>query len=84
MYHDNPAINDTLLSIINDGNGDVCGMSYQQRRDASENGILQYRAACREYSKYRHKVHGSRHLTRLEIIEAADFLQNYYRVHVAE
>ena len=83
-YHENSAINDTLLSIINDGNGDQCGMTYQQRCDAADTGIFAFRAACRAYSRHRHSVYGSRHLTRHEVLEAATYLQNYYREHVKE
>jgi hypothetical protein len=83
-YHDNHAINDTVLTIINDGKGDQCGMSYQDRCAAADTGILQFRAACRAYSRYRHANYGSRHLTSAEVTEAASFLQNYYREHVKE
>ena len=83
-YSDNHAINDTVLTIINDGDGSQCGMTYAERKDAAETGIYLFRQACRAYSRYRHQNYGSRHLERAEVIEAASILQNYYREHVAE
>lgn len=84
MFSTNHAINDTVLTIINDGDGTQCGMTYEQRKSAAENGILEFRAACRAYSRYRNSHYGSRHLNRAEVIDAAIILQNYYREHVAE
>lgn len=83
MYHTNPAINDTILSIINDGEGTQCGMTYKQRCAAAEYGLLEFRVACRVYSDWR-KRHEARGLTRQEIIEAAEYLQHYYRQHMKE
>ena len=75
MYHTNPAINDTVLTIINDGNGDQCGMSYKQRCAAAEYGIMAFRSACRTYRP---------ELKRTEVIEAATIIQEYYREHMRE
>ena len=83
MYHDNPAINDTVLTIINDGNGSQCGMTYKQRCEASDTGIMAYRLACKTYSEQR-VASGARALTKTEIIEAANYLQAYYRQHMKE
>ena len=84
MYHENPAINDAMLTIINDGAGDQCGMTYKQRCESAENGIFEFRAAVRAYSRYRYRVYGSRHLTHDEVLEAATRIQQYYRDHMAE
>ena len=83
-YHENTAINDTILTIINDGNGDQCGMTHDQRVQAADHGIFEFRAACRAYSRFRSANYGSRHLTREEILESATYLQNYYREYVKE
>lgn len=86
MYHENPAINDTVLTIINDGNGEMCGgMDYERRKDAGRtSNVLAFRSACRAYSRYRHKHFESRHLTLAEVREAADLLLDYYVEHVKE
>lgn len=83
MYHDNPAINSTVLSIINDGDGSQCGMTYKQRCEAAEHGIFKFRAACVKYSAWRTR-HDERALTPEEIIQAAILLQLYYRQHIKE
>lgn len=75
MYHQDPVINDLMLTIINDGDGSQCGMNYAQRCAAADTGIFYYRAACREYN---------RHASREQIIEAATRIQAYYREHVKE
>ncbi len=84
MYSNNPAINDTALSIINDGDGKLCGMTYAQRCAAADVGIAQFRIACSRYSAYRAEYFESRTLTRQEIIEAATIIQEYYREHNKE
>lgn len=83
-YHTNGAINDAMLSIINDGNGGMCGMTYKQRCDAAETGIGLFRRAVKVYSDYAREQFGLRKLTRAEIIETATELQAYYRRHVKE
>lgn len=83
-YSENHAVNDTVLTIINDGDGAQCGMTYEERKAAADTGIYRFREACRAYSRYRNKNYGSIHLERTEVIEAASILQEYYREHVAE
>ena len=83
-YHDNPVINDLVLTVINDGDGSECGMTYADRCKAAEFGIFYYRAACKRYSKRRAKVYEAREATRAEIIEAASIIQEYYRQHIKE
>ena len=77
------AITDTVLSIINDGDGTLCGLTYTQRCHHAAFGLAEYRAACRTYSDYRQQ-HGERKLTRQEIIEAASQVQDYYVNHMRE
>lgn len=83
MYHKNPVINDLMLTIINDGNGSQCGVSYKERCESAENGIFKFRYACRTYGRARSRS-GARYPTRDEIITAANLLQEYYREHVSE
>jgi hypothetical protein len=80
---DNPAIIDTILSVINDENGALCGLTHKERCQHAEYGLFYFRAACARYSEYR-KRHGERELTRQELIEAAAQIQNYYRNHMLE
>jgi hypothetical protein len=83
-YHTNHSVNDIVLSVINDGNGSMCGMSYEQRCAAADTGILEFRAAAKQYSDYRHKHFEQPRANRQEIIDAATCLQEYYRKHVQE
>lgn len=83
-YHNDPIINDLVLTIVNDGDGSQCGMTYDQRCRAANTGLFEYRAACRAYSRYRHSHYGAPHASREQIIAAADLIQAYYREHVAE
>src|SRR5262245_56230368 len=84
-YSENHAVNDTCLTIINDGDGEMCGYTYEQRKNAARrHGLFEFRHMCRNYSRYRHRVFESRHLTRVEVIEAASILFHYYEEHVKE
>ena len=85
-YHDDPTINDTLLSVINDGNGEMCGFTYQERVECARQtaNIQQFRLMARNYSSYRNKHFGSSHLTRHEWVEAGNFLSKYYMEHLKE
>jgi hypothetical protein len=82
-YHQDPVVNDLVLTIINDGDGSQCGRSYQQRCNAAENGIFEFRYACREYGRQRSRS-GSSRPTREQVLIAADILQSYYRERVKE
>ena len=78
MYHENHKINDTVLTIINDGNGSQCGMDYGQRCTAAkqqEYGVFLYMRACRNY-----KIS----LSKDEVEAAARILQSYYIKHLTE
>jgi hypothetical protein len=77
------AITDTVLSIVNDGDGTICGLTYAQRCQDAEFGLIHYRAACKKYSDYRQQQ-GERKLTRQELIEAAAQVQDYYDNHMRE
>jgi hypothetical protein len=83
-YHNNPTVNDLVLSIINDGDGSMCGMTYKQRCAAADTGIGEFRAAARDYSEYRTKHFEQPKATRQEILDAATCLQEYYRRHNLE
>lgn len=83
MYHQDPVVNDLVLTIINDGDGSQCGMSYKQRCQSAAFGILNFRFACRQYSRIRYANGGSL-ATREQWLTAADVLQSYYREHIKE
>lgn len=80
-YHENPRINGALLVAINDGAGDQCGRSYQERvQIAAWSGAVWpwvpiVRAAGAANG---HK------LTLDEGIQGATLLRDYYKRHVAE
>lgn len=83
-YHDDAVTNDLILTIINDGNGSECGMTYEQRKAAADTGIAAFRAACKTYSDRRATRYESPRANRAQILEAATYLQNYYREHAKE
>lgn len=83
-YSQNHTVEDLVLTIINDGDGSQCGMNYAQRCAAADNGLYEFRAACREYGRYRHRTYASRVPSRDEVLAAADILQAYYREHNME
>lgn len=84
MYHADSAINDIVLTLINDDNGSECGMTYQQRVAAAETGIGDYRIACAKYNERRASVYEMPKATRHQVIHAATLVQEYYRRHAKE
>lgn len=84
MYHEDPVINDIMLTIINDGDGSECGMTYKQRCDAAEHGLMLYIDACIKYDRKRKNVYGSPAARAIQIRGAAERIQAYYREHVRE
>jgi hypothetical protein len=84
LYHDDPVVDDLILTIINDGNGSQCGMTYENRKSAAfSHDLAPFRIAARKYSTQRVKAGGSP-ATRSQIIEAANYLMHYYTEHNAE
>ena len=83
-YHADYRTNDIVLSVINDGDGTMCGMNYKQRCAAAEFGLGQFRAAAKAYSDYSARVFEQAPATRRQILDAATCLQEYYRRHMAE
>lgn len=77
-------VDDIVTTVINDGDGSLCGMSYQQRCDSAEYGIGKFRMACQKYGQAGRSDLGESPALRLEVIEAASVVQEYYREHVAE
>ncbi len=81
MYHDNPNIDNVVLAVINDSNGGLCGMTYEERcqsiRDLTS--VVRLRKAARECA---HRLGFIP--TRFEWIEAGDILSDYYQEHVKE
>lgn len=84
MYSTYPAVNDIVLTIINDGNGSECGMTYSERVAAAETGIGDYRIACAKYNQRRLEVYEMPKATRQQVLEAATLVQEYYRRHAKE
>lgn len=78
-YHPIHAVNDVILTVINDGTGSQCGFDYEARMRQADVGVFAYRAMVRQCAAAIHRP-----LTRAEVIEAGDILQTYYRQHVAE
>lgn len=79
------AANDAILSVINDGNGSMCGYSYQRRLGrAIDLDRWAFREMARNYSRYANKHFGSKRLTSAEWVEAGDLLYAYYLEHVDE
>lgn len=83
-YHTDPRTNDIVLSVINDGDGSMCGMTYKQRCDAAEFGLAQFRAAAKAYADFSVTHFAQRPASRQQILDAATCLQEYYRRHMAE
>lgn len=71
-YSNDPVVEDIILTVINDGNGSECGMTYQERLNAD---IFQFRNACRKYSPK--ATHNQR-------FQAAQLLFEYYENHKKE
>lgn len=68
-------IHNMALTVINDGNGDQCGLNYAQRCALAEHGWPEYVNAC-------HLVDPS--ATVDECGYAGEIVREYYRRHVAE
>lgn len=91
-YHDDPLVNDAVLAIINDGNGEMCGMDYEARKAAAkrqEYGIHLYQKAAQAYIRYfnRHFLdagESERRFTPNQLETIARLLQRYYLDHIAE
>ena len=81
MYHENHKINDVILTIINDGNGETCGMTYQERKAAVKNHDLP--AIRRAVEKYGKKYYGE-NFKQEYIFIAGDFIFDYYEKEMLE
>lgn len=64
-----------VLTIINDGDGSLCGLTYKQRCELSEYGLAAYCTAVARVSPK---------LSRRQQRVAAEEIQTYYRDHVEE
>jgi hypothetical protein len=74
-YSNNHKVEDVVLTVINDGDGTQCGMSYKQRCQVAQYGLLDYQVACTRYNPT---------LSRKEAREAACLIQTYYQEHMKE
>ena len=86
-YSENCNVEDTVLTVINDGEGSQCGYTYDQRLAfgrLGDSSRWRFREIARNYSRYRHQAYESRLLTPDEWKEAGDLLLAYYQEHVKE
>lgn len=85
-YHEDPRVNDIMLSIINDGDGSQCGgFDYAQRCAAGRShDLFKFRWAAREYDRYAHRTYGTPHATREQTVLAGNLLLEYYQRHAEE
>lgn len=85
-YGDETLINDLFLTVINDGNGSVCGMSYEGRLNAAKNLPHDRRmdvwAKC--CLKYLSKDGRDSVATLGDIISASAEIDAYYQEHIVE
>ncbi len=77
-FHDNSAIFDTVLCILND-DGARCGLSHAKRREEAVKGLVPFEQACATYSAYRAAQFKTRQLTTEEVRQAATILQSHYQ-----
>jgi len=82
MYHDNPRTNNVILAVINDGNGGLCGMTYEERCQSVDNftSVLNLRKAARVCADRL----GINLPFRPDSFEAGNILSRYYQDHVKE
>jgi hypothetical protein len=87
MYSEDPIVNDIVLTIINDGNGEMCGMTYADRQAAARRdgcGRYQFEAAARRYVRYwnrnfRDDDERPRKISRAQQLQVGEILVDYYR-----
>jgi hypothetical protein len=88
-YSEDHAVNDIVLAVINDGNGSMCGLTYQHRcdivrRQAGPVAMMQFRNACRRYSQYSRLRFETPCVPHEKVNAAAQLVLEYYRQHVKE
>lgn len=80
MFDEDHKVSELMLCIINDGNGDQCGRSYEQRCEAaSSHGLFEFRYMAREC---RRRVHPDWRDYSAACTRAGDLLFAYYEEHV--
>lgn len=84
MFSEDHAVEDIVLAVINDGNGSMCGMTYQERCQCPHTNLWSFRRACRVYAEYAHKNFETAMASRKQILSAALLVQKYYKQHVKE
>ena len=88
MYHKNPVIDNLVLTIIADGNGSLCGYTYEQRVEAARKGyapsLLQSCQACRNLVKTNNANGVSAGVAPTIVKTAGELIAEYYAAHVAE
>lgn len=87
---DDPVVNDMVLTVVNDGNGDQCGYSYPERlRVARMPNVLArdylFRCMCEHYDRHCRVRDGTTERpTTFQLRAAARELRDYYDRHIAE
>jgi len=78
---------DIELAVINDGNGEFCGLTYRQRCELADRGgygLYRLEQACRAYDRHAHRYFETERATDEEIRLAAEEIFAYYRRHNLE
>lgn len=80
MYHENPEIDDIVLTVINDGDGELCGMDYNKRcQMAFLFDATEFIVACKQYNSQKENQVSDHHCR-----TAAFIVRDYYRNHLKE
>ena len=79
MYSENHVINDVVLTVINDGDGTQCGMTYAQRCAAATGPLDPYVNAAGTYGDTLSPPAGL-----FECLDAAYIIRDYYVDHSAD
>lgn len=78
MFHEDPIANNLALTVINDGDGTVCGYTYAHRVAAAQRSKIEsYRQARKACANYRKTTLEQAHL-------ASEIIVNYYTQHITE
>ena len=84
-YHFDTRVNDIMLTVINDGNGDQCGADYAERcrlgKDGTQRSRMQFRYIARECARRARKAAQT---SLAQSSAAGDFLFKYYVNHAKE
>ena len=80
-FHRNHKVNNLILTVINDGNGDQCGVNYNERMKHAEFPLGTMQKAVKHYND---SLPSNEKANRRELFAARNFLGCYYREHFYE